>query len=86
MRYVAANKHSPQNCLGKEAWKVMTLTLSRRCLCFLSTRPFCWGLPGRLLWWSMPLRANNVVQTTWNISVPLSLLIILIEVLKWFST
>lgn len=41
MMYVAVSIHSPQNLMGILAWKRIVLAISNRCLCFLSTTPFC---------------------------------------------
>ena len=42
--YTADSIHNPQKPFGKLAWNFIALAVSRICLCFLSTTPFCCGV------------------------------------------
>ena len=78
MTYVEARMQTPQNLKGKLAWILMALAVLTRCLCSLSTLPFCWGVLGTLLWCSIPCFLNTSEQKSWKNYVPLSLLMHLI--------
>ena len=80
MRYVAVKTQSPQNFKGKLAWNLKVLTTFKRCLCFLSTTAFCYGVSTQDSWWMIPLEAKKEERANLG---PLSNLNTLIGTLNW---
>ena len=68
---------SAQKYVGNLASSNIVLPASIRVLFFLSTTPFCWGVPGAENCWVIPLTLQNSSITEFLNSVPLSLLRIL---------
>ena len=62
------------------------MVVSIKWLCFLSARPFCWGVYGQKIWWKMPLKARYDSKTL-EVYFPLpSDLKLLIVVENYFLT
>lgn len=43
-----------QKIWGRFIWYRMARVMLMMCWCFLSTMPFCWGVPTYEVWWMMP--------------------------------
>jgi len=54
MMYVAVRRQSPQNWMGILDRNNKALAVSNKCLCFLSTTPFCYGVAVQEVWCMKP--------------------------------
>ena len=63
IRKLAVATAKDQYAEGRQAWERSVMDVSMRCSCFLSTKPFCWGVWGQESWWMMPLDAKKDLKT-----------------------
>lgn len=75
---MAVLTQSPQYFKGRLAWNLRALATCNRCLCFLSTLPFCCGLSLQDVWCSIPSSETNFPQAPLINSKTLSDLMVLI--------
>ena len=86
IKYVAQRRASPQYCNGNFAWKNKDLAVASRCLCFLSTTPFCCGVLVQLVSCTIPLLRYTCLISPSHSSCALSNLITSTLVEKCNST
>lgn len=54
IKWAAVRIDCPQKVTRRRAWKRQALATLRMWRCFLSTRPFCWGVSTEEVWWFIP--------------------------------
>ena len=75
-----------QNTLGRPTFNPMHLTLSAKVLFILSTTPFCCGVLLTVKWQVIPSNSQNLMNSLFLYSRPLSILRYIVFLPVWFST